>query len=158
MRRGLPLRASAGLLAVAISGCAGGAAVSTTPTTPATTSAAPARVAVAHLPPTAKDVIDALLASSQVPLSVDPSCAGAGTEPGDRTIGRYLAGFLAELSDPEARNAIETSVEERGAVWVCRLFVRHAQGEDVWRWGVEFSVRKSDGLVQPESFRCLGAG
>jgi hypothetical protein len=129
-------------LALALCGCSRGATA----------------VKIAHLPPTPKDVIDALLVSSQVPLSVDPSCASAGTEPQDLTIGRYLSGFLAELSNPEAKNAIETSTEEQGPVWVCRVMIRHAQGEDIWRWGVQFSVRKSDGVVLPESFRCLGAG
>jgi len=117
----------------------------------------PPPVKVQHLPPTPKDVLDALLASSQVPLS-DPSCKAAGTQPTDRTIGRYLSGFLAELSNPEAQNAIETTIESRGALWVCRVMIRHAQGEDIWRWGVEFSVRQSDGAVDPNSFRCLGAG
>ena len=115
-------------------------------------------VKVQHLPPTPKDVIDALFASSQTPLTVDPSCQSVGTEPSDKTIGRYLSGFLAELSDPEAKNAIETSVEAQGGVWICRVLIRHAQGEDVWRWGVQFSVRRQDGLVLPDSFRCLGAG
>jgi hypothetical protein len=30
--------------------------------------------------------------------------------------------------------------------------IRHAQAEDVWSWGVEFTVRKSDGAVVPDSF------
>lgn len=115
-------------------------------------------VKVQHLPPTPKDVIDALLASSQVPLSVDPSCQSVGTEPADKTIGRYLSGFLVELANPEAKNAIETTIEARGAVWVCRVMIRHALGEEVWRWGVQFSVRQQDGQVMPDSFRCLGAG
>jgi hypothetical protein len=113
------------------------------------------------LPPTAKDVIDAVMASSQAPMS-DASCKGAGTEAGDATIGRYLAGFLAELSNAEARNAITTSVEQQTeggeAVFVCRLMIRHAQGEDIWSWGVQFSARRSDALVLPQSFRCVGGG
>lgn len=122
------------------------------------TDAPAAAVRVQHLPPTSKDIIDALLASSQVPLTIDPSCQSVGTEPSDKTIGRYLSGFLAELANPEAKNAIETSIEGRGAVWVCRVMIRHAQGEDIWRWGVQFSVRRQDGQVMPDSFRCLGAG
>jgi hypothetical protein len=118
---------------------------------------------VQHLPPTPKDAIDALLASSQVPLSVDATCQGVGTEQSDQTIGRYLSGFLAELSDPQASNALETSIESQKLpsgepVWVCKVMVRHALGEDVWRWGVEFSVQQKDGLVRSDSFRCLGGG
>lgn len=118
-------------------------------------------VKLQHQPPTAKDVIDAVMASSQSPAT-DASCKGYGTEAGDATIGRYVAGFLSELSNPEARNAITTSVEQQTeggeAVYVCRLMIRHAQGEDVWSWGVQFSARKSDGVVLPQSFRCIGAG
>jgi hypothetical protein len=119
-------------------------------------------VTVQHLPPTAKDVIDALLSSSQVPLA-DPSCRNAGTEAEDKTIGRYLSGFLAELSDDKAKNAIETSIEAQQlptgeAVWQCRVMIRHALKEDIWRWGVQFSVQQKDGLVKPDSFRCVGAG
>jgi hypothetical protein len=115
---------------------------------------------VAHLPPTSKDVIEAVLAHSQLPLT-DPSCKAVGTEPADKTIGRYLAGFLAELSNQDARNAVTTSIEslsEAGEVYLCRFMIRHVQGEDVWSWGVEFAVRKSDGAVVADSFRCIGAG
>ena len=115
---------------------------------------------VAHVPPTSKDVIEAVLAHSQLPLT-DPSCKAAGTESADKTIGRYLAGFLAELSNQDARNAVMTSVESLGEadeVFRCRLMIRHGQDEDVWSWGVEFAVRKSDGAVVADSFRCIGAG
>jgi hypothetical protein len=75
-------------------------------------------------------LIEAVLASHQVSLKVSPTCNNVGTEPSDATIGRYLAGFLAEMQD----------------------------GDDVWSWGVRFKVRQSDGLVLPDSFECTGAG
>jgi hypothetical protein len=91
---------------------------------------------------------------------MDSSCASAGTEPSDRTVARYLAGFLAEINSQDARNAVTTSVDKRSEsgepVYICRLMIRHAQGEDVWSWGLEFSARQSDGLVR--SYRCIGAG
>ena len=106
-------------------------------------------------------MIDVVLQVSQAPLS-DSSCAGFGTEPTDRTIGRYLAGYLAELSSQDARNAVTTSIEPRTesgqAVYRCRLMIRHSLGEDVWSWGVQFTARQSDGLVLVNSLRCLGAG
>lgn len=122
----------------------------------------PARsIKLQHSPPTAKDVIDVVLQVSQAPLS-DSSCAGFGTEPTDRTIGRYLAGYLGELSSQDARNAVTTSIEPRTesgqAVYRCRLMIRHSLGEDVWSWGVQFTARQSDGLVLVNSLRCLGAG
>ena len=122
----------------------------------------PARpVKLQHLPPTGKDVIGAVLDSSQVQLA-DASCLGYGTEAGDKTLGRYLAGYLVELSNQDARNAVQTTVEpgmEKGQpVYVCRLMIRHAQGEDVWSWGVQFSVGRNDGVVLTQSIQCIGAG
>jgi hypothetical protein len=118
-------------------------------------------VRVPHLPPTAKDVIDAAMAMSQLPLT-DASCKGFGTETTDRTVGRYLAGYLAELSSSEAQNAITTSVapanENSQAVYVCRLMIRHSLKEDVWSWGLQFAVRQSDGVLAAGSVRCIGAG
>jgi len=125
--------------------------------------AAPAAFHVAHRPPSAKDVIEAVIASASVPLSVSPTCANVGTEPTDTTIGRYLAGFLAELSSPTKKNWIETKVEPgRSAagddVSICTLTLRHEDGDDRWGWGVRFQVRSSDGLVLTDSFTCTGAG
>jgi len=120
-------------------------------------------VRVAHQPPSAKDVIDAVIASGNVPLSVSPTCNNVGTEPSDSTIGRYLAGFMAELSSPDKKNWIETQVESGTSakgepVSICRLTLRHLDGDDRWGWGVQFHVRKSDGLVLADSFTCTGAG
>ena len=130
---------------------------------PPATAAAPGAVHVAHQPPTAKDIIDAAIASSNVPLTVSPSCTNVGTEPSDATIGRYLAGFLAELSAPDKKNWIETKIEPGRsaageAVSVSTLTLRHEDGDDRWGWGVQFQVRTSDGLVLRESFSCVGAG
>ena len=124
---------------------------------------APVEVRVANRPPTAKDVIEAVIASSSVPLSVSPTCANVGTEPTDGTVGRYLAGFLAELASPDKKNWIETTVEPGQSaagepVSVCTLTLRHQDGDDRWGWGVRFHVRSSDGLVLPSSFICVGAG
>src|SRR5690348_2456147 len=61
----------------------------------------PPEIHIAHRPPMPKDVIEAVIASGNVPLTVSASCRNAGTEPSDATIGRYLAGFLAEMSSPD---------------------------------------------------------
>lgn len=123
----------------------------------------PPAVHVPHQPPTAKDVIDAAIASAGVPLRASTTCAGVGTEPSDASIGRYLAGFMAEMSEPDKKNWIETRVEPGTSntgepVSICTLTLRHEDGNDRWGWGVRFSVRSSDGLVLPDSFSCVGAG
>ena len=124
---------------------------------------APRAIHVAHRPPSAKDVIDAAIASAAIPLTVSPTCANVGTEPSDATIGRYLAGFLAELSSPGKKNWIETKVAPgRSAagedVAICTLTLRHEDGNDRWGWGLQFQIRASDGLVLSNSFTCVGAG
>jgi hypothetical protein len=125
--------------------------------------APPQAVHVAHQPPSAKDVIEAVIASGSIPLSVSSTCANVGTEPSDATIGRYLAGFLAELTSPSKKNWIETRVEPgRSAagepVSICTLTLRHEDGDDRWGWGVRFQVRSSDGQVLANTFTCVGAG
>lgn len=131
---------------------------------PQKTAASPQpEVHVAQQPPSAKDVIDAVIASGSVPLSVSPTCQNVGTEPSDATIGRYLAGFIAEMSSPDKKNSIETQIEPGTSasgepVLICRLTLRHVDGDDRWGWGVQFHVRSSDGLVLRDSFTCTGAG
>ncbi len=108
-------------------------------------------------PPSAKDIVNAALESATVPLSVHKSCAAIGTEQLDATLGRFLSGFLAELNPESGKNGIVTSVREVDDGWVCRLMIQHRAGEDVWSWGLEFKFGK-DGLLVPDSYRCVGAG
>jgi len=160
-----PVRLAALMLALTACGSSPGPTPTGTKATglsPATATG-PAAIHVAHQPPSPKDVIDAAIASGSVPLTVSPSCANVGTEPSDATIGRYLAGFLAELSARDKKNWVETKVEPGRsaggeAVSVCTLTLRHEDGDDRWGWGVQFQVRTSDGLVLKDSFTCSGAG
>jgi hypothetical protein len=150
--------------AFALTSC-GGSSRSTTAQGPRTSdqNRGSAAVHVAHQPPTAKDVIDAAIASGSIPLSVSPACANVGTESSDRTIGRYLAGFLAQMQSPDKKNWIETTIEpgksDKGdPVSICTLTLRHEDADDRWGWGIRFLVRRSDGEVLRNSFTCVGAG
>jgi len=123
----------------------------------------PGAVHIANRPPSPKDLIEAVLASHAINLKVSSTCASVGTEPTDATIGRYLAGFLAEMQTPQKNNWVETStqagVSARGEpVWICNFTLRHVDGDDRWGWGVRFQVRQSDGLVLSDSLECTGAG
>jgi hypothetical protein len=125
--------------------------------------AAQTEIRVARQPPSAKDVIDAAIASGNLPLKSATNCANVGTEPSDATIGRYLSGFFAELSSPDKKNWIETKIEPGKSaagdpVSICTLMLRHEHGDDRWGWGIQFHVRSSDGLVLTSSFSCIGAG
>jgi len=123
----------------------------------------PAGVRVSHLPPSNKDLIEAVLAEQNIPLSVSTTCHNVGTEPSDATLGRYLAGFMTEMSSPDKKNWIEVTRKDgtsanREPVWICDFTLRHEDGDDRWGWGVRFQVRQSDGLVLPDSYVCTGAG
>ena len=121
------------------------------------------QVFVGHRPPLPKDIIEAVMSSQAVALKVSSTCANAGTEPTDKTIGRYLAGFMANMADPGKTNWVETksaagTSASGEAVWICDFVLRHEDGDDRWGWGVRFEVRQSDGLVLAKSFQCTGAG
>ena len=112
------------------------------------------------VPPTKKQVVEALLASRSVPLSVDPSCSGVGVDPSDSTIGEYLSGFLAEQT-PDGENWLDISVEpsqDGAAVWKCNVVVRHVNGDDRWGWGVSFLIGAKDHAPIEGSYRCTGGG
>ncbi|WP_068639234.1 hypothetical protein [Thauera butanivorans] len=113
--------------------------------------------------PEPREIIHLLLLNTDVPLIVDPSCHKAGTHPDDRTIGEYISGFIAALDNPEAQNLIETTILDdpsipEALVWRARVMIGHSYGEEVWRWGVEFLIRKDSRSVLRDSFRCLGSG
>jgi hypothetical protein len=121
------------------------------------------------LPPTTKSVIGAMFLSAEVSLGVDRFCHGVGTDFEDDTIGEYLSGFLEELNDPDGHNYVQveiiegtqaasngTQTTENG--WTSRVWFGKSQGEEVWRWGVEFFIRARDGVVDSTSYRCVGAG
>jgi hypothetical protein len=110
-----------------------------------------------NLPPSPKDVIAAAFESATVPLTAHESCRNVGTEPTDSTLGHYLSGFAAELDPENGKNGLVTSVQETPRGWVCRLMIQRRAEEEVWSWGVEFEFGK-DGILKPDSYRCIGAG
>jgi len=115
------------------------------------------------VPPTAKQLIRAVMRMQGMPLSRGAHCAGVGTERRDRDIGDYLSGFLAELTDG-GRNWIETGAERatdprsRAAVWRARVVIRRVHEEDRIGWGVAFTLRARDHSLVPGSLVCTGAG
>jgi hypothetical protein len=114
-------------------------------------------IRVRHLPPDAQDIIEALLRSESVPLTVHPSCTGAGRDE-DQTIGRYIGRLLAERYHYDnwanRKNWIDVTIasDQSGGVWRSSVVIHAGDGDG---GGVEFEVRQSDGLVLANSFRCL---
>jgi hypothetical protein len=143
---------------VALPGCGDAAARSGEPR--AAVAAPATSLAAADSAPSPQAVLRALLASTSVPLTADSSCAGVGTSPDDRTIGDFLAGFLAEYGDSTGTNWVRVAsepVNEAGERrWRHTVVLHRRAGEDVWGWGVRFDVRAADRQVVRASFRCLG--
>jgi len=114
--------------------------------------------------PAPREVIRALLSIRDMPLSVDSSCATAGTSPDDADLGDYVSGWLAELREGPGKNWIETSVtpEPDSATgtraWRSAVVFRHVDGDDRWGWGVRFLMSGADHRVIPGSVQCTGAG
>lgn len=115
--------------------------------------------------PTRKDVLSLLLANSDVPLTVHPSCNNIGSKQTDSQIGQYIAGLLAEYSEDTGKNWVEvivsptSRVEERPS-WTSRVTFRHQAGDDEWGWGVQFEIVAAGRSFQArrDSFECRGAG
>jgi len=113
--------------------------------------------------PKDKDIIYAVMLSAGLSTDIDPHCQGAGRELSDKTLGEYLSGYLADLSDFEAKNKIEVHTTEDsdsiyGSVWRVRLLITQNHDEVFWSAGLDFLIDQASRSVIPESFRCVGAG
>jgi hypothetical protein len=119
------------------------------------------RVAVS---PNPRAIISALFASSEVPLTVHPSCISASSDPTDATIGDYVSDALAKLhnEDEAAYNFVSANMdyESAGDTWNVFVEIGHSPQakEREWRRRIEFSVRKSDYTIDPTSYRCFSDG
>ena len=104
-----------------------------------------------------------LLANQQIPLTTDASCKDIGTQPSDKTLGDYLSGFLASQDRGSGGNWIEATgspdqAADGSRVWKSHVVLHHAAGEDVWGWGVSYTMKGTDHTIIPGSIQCTGAG
>jgi hypothetical protein len=123
---------------------------------------APAPATGPPTPPTARQIIRALLANGDVPLTVHPSCKGVGAEPSDVNLRDYVSGLLANFSEADAKNSIATGAKMittpgRERRWECRVEFVHIPQGDPFRYGVTFQMRLDGSLVR-QSVRCTGSG
>lgn len=100
-------------------------------------------------------VVRAALQLRDVPLRVHASCAQAAPQLPARTVGDYLAGFLAAMGD--GRNLLSTRCQPASGAARCELWLKHVDDEDKWAWGIAFRLDRR-GRPQPSSVECLGAG
>jgi hypothetical protein len=112
--------------------------------------------------PTAKEALNLILSNGDIPLTVDSSCKSVGSSPDDKTILDYISGLMSFQTEPESSNRIEYSFtrkeEKKYVYWVCDLMFLGKDSEDVWSYGVRFTMRNSDRKLLRESVKCIGSG
>lgn len=114
--------------------------------------------------PTAKEAIKLIFANGNIPLSVNSSCKDVGSSKTDKTISDYLSGLLSFQTEPDSNNRIGFSFkEEKGkrneVLWICDLmFFGKGKDEEIWSWGIRFTLRDTDRKLIRNSVICLGAG
>jgi hypothetical protein len=99
--------------------------------------------------------IRAALQLRDVPLRVHATCKNAAPVMPARSIGDYLAGFLANMD--AGRNSVTTTCRPVAPGQRCELWLKHADDEDEWAWGIRFDMDRQ-GRPRPASVRCLGSG
>ena len=100
-------------------------------------------------------VLRAALQLRDVPLRAHATCRDAAPVLPARSIGDYLAGFLANMD--KGRNTVTTACQAQRKGQRCDLWLKHADGEDEWSWGIRFDMDRR-GRALPGSVRCLGSG
>jgi hypothetical protein len=114
-------------------------------------------------PPDARQLIDIVLKSRDVPRTVDVTCASTGSEAADRTLGDYLATLLTEYTRQEGKNWITAGCQAApandtsGAAWHCEVMFHHRYDEDSWDRGLFFRLTRDRSVIR-NSYKCTGGG
>jgi hypothetical protein len=145
-RRDVPLLV--GCLAALAAGC-----------TPGASPRSSTSVYVRHLPPTATDVMEAVIRNHAIDNTVDSSCDNFGHW-FDQTMGRQFA-YLIEGLEQGKRGWVEIRTAPRrapsGLYWRAMvMFHIDLDGPDPFNFGADFLICQSDGLVIASSFKCPG--
>lgn len=108
-----------------------------------------------RMTPDAVAVIDGLMQSEAVLMTVHPSCREIGSTVGAETIGGYLSILLARQSEGDhnwSEVTVQSEQAETGQTWRSRVLFHHNKTVG----GVEFLVTPRSGRIIPTSFRCIG--
>jgi hypothetical protein len=120
---------------------------------------APARAeeATAAAEPTRYLALRAALSLRDWPLHRTASCRGVAPIEPARSVGDYLAGWLAHQH--EGRNQVQAHCTPRGPKQRarCELWLKHQDEEDEWAWGLAFELDGHDRPL-PKTLICLGGG
>lgn len=116
--------------------------------------------------PSDKEVLTAVFQLGSLPLTLHSSCKNIGTDLADSTIAQYLSGFWSTHTDTSGKNYIAVSCKPapdqppKGYHWRVELTLHRNNPSDneVWGWGVRFTMRDSDRSYVPGSIECTGGG
>ena len=103
----------------------------------------------------AYQIIRSALQLRDVPLNTHSTCRNAAPALPAISIGDYLAGFLANMA--EGSNRVTTACQPLGAGQRCEVWLKHADEEDEWAWGIRFEMDRRH-KVRPSTVQCLGSG
>jgi len=109
--------------------------------------------------PTRAELFLLVSANADVPLASGQHCADViGVDlDHDPLLGDWIAYNLSVLEAPPI--TLPAGCEDAGETWFCHVeFSADAEGESPWRWGVRFSIDKTDRRPVPDSLICSGAG
>ncbi len=116
----------------------------------------------------AKEALRYLLRNSAIPLTVNSTCKTVGMR-GDKTIGDFTSGMLAQfvyVKGKNAKNWISASCKSNpkssktDPVRDCELTFHQARLEEeiLWGWGFKFSANKNSGIIMRKTLMCMVAG
>lgn len=107
----------------------------------------------------ARTALRGALQLRDVPLHVHATCKDAAPNADDKTIGDYLAGFLAAQGD--GVNTVQSGCKPlpgTSGAQRCEVWLKHRDKDDEWAWGLRFDMDAAGRRARPGSVRCLGSG
>lgn len=123
-----------------------------------------AGVAIAYAPVSdealSHRIVHAAFSLSAIRLRDRPSCAEAGFDAQDRTVGDFLASVLSAAANRlSAAPVVTVRAGAAEAGWLpVELGIGVTKGEEAWRWGLRFDMDTRTGKVKPSSVQCLVEG
>ncbi len=124
------------------------------------TAALPA-LAAAEEKPSPSEILRAVVASRDVPLTAENSCAAASPVPGAKNIGDYFSDLVSALADEQFRDMklrVESAPVKTGkeVYWDCSVMFEVKDGKSPWSYGIAFHLDDKTRKANPKSFRCPG--
>lgn len=108
--------------------------------------------------PTTADVLETLFRHADTDIRKLPSCESVFATPQGRTLGRYVAEQLGNLSEA-GENKVASSCTPKDGGWSCDVTFLHKDPaqEVLTNYGLRLQVT-AGGQLSPNSLSCIGGG